>query len=274
MIEFGETLRKAREARGLSAKDIADRTHMMIQMVEELENENFSRIAAPIYGRGFVKLYCETVGIDPKPLVAEFMDIFNGNRPPTIRVREQPSTPPAHVTAAQLPAADRPTAAEPPAVTEQPRTDSGPAPSAPGPAFEREPVPEPSLETGLFGDTFRLEQETAKPLASSPAAAHPSASPVPRTPSRYAAPSPIEDCDRPSLMPSLPPAFWRILVLAAAATAILWALLAGARALYRATMTPSDGESAVRHGTTEAASGVEAAPAGRRPMDIPPLYID
>ena len=44
MIDFGNTLRQAREAKGLTLNDVADRTHMMVQMVEDLENERFGRI--------------------------------------------------------------------------------------------------------------------------------------------------------------------------------------------------------------------------------------
>ena len=62
-------------------------TRMIHQTIEDLENENFTRIAAPIYGRGFVKLYCEAVGLDPKPMVAEFMEIFSGNRELGIKER-------------------------------------------------------------------------------------------------------------------------------------------------------------------------------------------
>ena len=80
MIEFGKTLRLAREAKGYSVSQLAEATRMINQTIEDLENENFTRIAAPIYGRGFVKLYCEEVGLDPKPMIAEFMEIFNGNR--------------------------------------------------------------------------------------------------------------------------------------------------------------------------------------------------
>ena len=112
MIEFGETLRKAREAKGLSTSDIANKTHIMVQLVEALEREDFSRIVAPIYGRGFVKLYCETVGLDPKPLVAEFMEIYNGNRPPAHHAAAPvpprapaPVAAPAAVGAAETPAA-------------------------------------------------------------------------------------------------------------------------------------------------------------------------
>ena len=93
MIEFGRTLREAREAKGYTVAQLADATHLMHQIVEDLENENFSRIAAPIYGRGFVKLYCEAVGLDPKPLVAEYMAILNGERMATIHVRKPVAEP-------------------------------------------------------------------------------------------------------------------------------------------------------------------------------------
>ena len=76
MIEFGKTLRAAREAKGLTTGQVAEQTHMMVQTVEGLENEDFSKIVAPIYGRGFVKLYCEAVGLDPKPLVDAFTEIY------------------------------------------------------------------------------------------------------------------------------------------------------------------------------------------------------
>ena len=64
MIEFGKTLRAHREAKGLTTSEVAQKTHILVQQVEALEKEDFSKIAAPIYGRGFVKLYCEAVGIE------------------------------------------------------------------------------------------------------------------------------------------------------------------------------------------------------------------
>lgn len=80
MMEFGASLRKAREARGLTARQVADSTHILVQIVEDLEREDFSRIVAPIYGRGFVKLYCEAVGLDSSVYVSEFMALYNGER--------------------------------------------------------------------------------------------------------------------------------------------------------------------------------------------------
>ena len=151
MIEFGKTLRDAREAKGYTASQVADMTHLKTSVVEGLENEDFSMIAAPIYGRGFVKLYCEAVGLEAKPLVDEFMAIVNGDR--EVAIKERPisdETPP-----------DVPPSAE----------ESAPAPAAPAPEpdlFRQDPLPPP------------------KPVAPVPPAAAPGAE---RSFSRFAAPT-------------------------------------------------------------------------------------
>ena len=118
MIEFGKTLRTAREAKGLTPGQIAERTHMMIQVVEGLENENFSKIVAPIYGRGFVKLYCEAVGLEPKPLVDAFMEIYSGRGTSAAKSAPAPTATPAPNPAPVVettPEPARPIASEPPA---------------------------------------------------------------------------------------------------------------------------------------------------------------
>ena len=93
MSSFGETLRTAREAKGLTCSQVAAQTHMLVQIVEEMEREDFHRIPAPIYGRGFVRLFADCVGLDPVPLVREFMDIYEGRRTPAVSVREVPAAP-------------------------------------------------------------------------------------------------------------------------------------------------------------------------------------
>lgn len=285
MIEFGYTLRKAREAKGLTLKDIAQSTHVMEQMLADLENENFSKIAAPIYGRGFVKLYCEAVGIEAKPLVNEFMEIFNGNRPATIRMRE-----PADAPAPEP--ADKPIAEPTPEPVPEPAPAPAPEP-APAPVVE-EPVmtppqpPKPADDT-LFSFNYEPAAAATEPRRSydqpAPSPLPEPERPVTRGPSRYAAPMPIDDEPRrlPSFKINIPPAVWRLLVLAVGAFVILWLLLAGVRALYRATMTVPATERTETEVQTESrktppAKGGQptatqpAAP--RTPRTIAPLYID
>lgn len=206
---FGETLRAAREAKGLTTSQIASKTRMLVQIVEEMENEDFHRIAAPIYGRGFVKLYAECVDLDPLPLVKEFMDIYEGRRAPIVRTREVPmqaqpepapepppveTPPPVSVPFAPPPTpeptpepAPEPVPEPPPVAVPPPEPEPAPepppvmvpppapAPVAPPPA---QPTPEPVQETppvvrGL--ELFDRPQEPA-PAAPAPAAGQPPAS--------------------------------------------------------------------------------------------------
>lgn len=86
-MSFGEILRNARIQRGLSPSEVAEGTHMLVQIVEALEREDLKRIAAPIYGRGFVKLYAEFLELDHEPLIRDFMDLYDGGRVPSIRLK-------------------------------------------------------------------------------------------------------------------------------------------------------------------------------------------
>lgn len=147
MTSFGETLRIAREAKGLSCSQVAAKTRLLVQIVEEMEKEDFHRIAAPIYGRGFVRLFADCVGLDPVPLVKEFMDIYEGRRAPTVNIRPVPVAPdpePAPAAPQSAPAPEEPVINEVPPVLSPFAT----APSEPVAAPEPEPVaiPEPRPE--------------------------------------------------------------------------------------------------------------------------------
>ena len=134
MSYFGETIRKAREAKGMTTSQIAEKTHILVQIINAMEREDFSQIKAAIYGRGFVKLICECLDLDPKPLVAEFMDIYTGRRPPVVADFFQPKQPPP-----------APEPAKPaPAPAAEPVSSPEPAPAAIEPPIEPTPVAEPA----------------------------------------------------------------------------------------------------------------------------------
>jgi transcriptional regulator with XRE-family HTH domain len=92
-MALGEILKQARTDKGFSASEVAQNTRMKVQIVEDLEREDFHRIAATIYGRGFIKLYAEFVGLDPADLIDEYMSLSSGKQQ-SIVTRE---TPPAKV---------------------------------------------------------------------------------------------------------------------------------------------------------------------------------
>ena len=162
---FGETLRAAREAKGLTTSQIAAKTRMLVQIVEEMENEDFHRIAAPIYGRGFVKLYAECVDLDPLPLVKEFMDIYEGRRAPIVRTRDVPvQAPPPAPEPVPEPIPEPPPAPEP-------VPEPIPAPP-PAPEPEPEPIPEPPP----------APEPVPEPIPEPPPAPEPVPEPIPEPP--------------------------------------------------------------------------------------------
>jgi len=237
-MKFGETLRTAREAKGYTIAQVAEKTHMAPSSVQDLENENFTRIVAPIYGRGFVKLYCEAVGLDPKPLIEEFMAIFTGER--DTEIRERPTVKP-----------------------EEPATPAPAATPTPAPAAAPTPTPAPHAAEDLL-----LEQETIPPPI------RPSEPDVESKPlSRYA--TPIEDKDARQFR--VPSALPRIILLAVIAFALLAALFFSIRMLYRATSGEAapiveNAAADLQNRPLAPEKGPSAEP--RKQQKIPALYID
>lgn len=79
-MALGNILREARISRGFTESEVAERIKMNAQMIVDLETENYSRIAAPIYGKGYIRKYAEFLGINYIPLVEEFKITFgSGN---------------------------------------------------------------------------------------------------------------------------------------------------------------------------------------------------
>ena len=70
---LGLTLRAARERLHFSQSEVAEATRIKLNIIQDLENNDFSHIAAPLYGKGFIKLYAEHVGLDPEPLAREYV---------------------------------------------------------------------------------------------------------------------------------------------------------------------------------------------------------
>ncbi len=97
MSTLGETLREAREAKGATTSQAAASTRIKVQHIEAMERTDFSGIAAPAYAKGFIKLYAEYLGLDPDPLIQEYLDAHMTREQASLLPSEkldQPTTPP------------------------------------------------------------------------------------------------------------------------------------------------------------------------------------
>ena len=71
-MAFGEILKQKRLEHGWTREYVAERMNMRSCFIEMLETENLKRIVAPAYGRGYIRNYCRELGIDSKPLEADY----------------------------------------------------------------------------------------------------------------------------------------------------------------------------------------------------------
>jgi hypothetical protein len=106
-MAIGPILQSARLKKQLTESQVAEITRMKIQIVQDLEKDDFHRLAATIYGKGFIKLFAECVDLDPKPLIADYIRSVQGDNPSLItkgvdnpgpNIRPQPLPPPDTAT--------------------------------------------------------------------------------------------------------------------------------------------------------------------------------
>jgi len=76
MSDLGTRLRQAREARGVSLREIATTTKISVAALEALERDDYSRLPGGIFSRAFVRAYALAVGLDPEATVTEFLVEF------------------------------------------------------------------------------------------------------------------------------------------------------------------------------------------------------
>ena len=72
MGTFGQTLRQAREDLGASLAEAERETRISRRYLEALEQENEAALPAAVYTRGFIKIYCQYLGLNPEGMVDLF----------------------------------------------------------------------------------------------------------------------------------------------------------------------------------------------------------
>src|SRR5690606_27643296 len=79
---IGETLRATREFRRASIEYAAELLRIEPRFLAALEEERFDAIGPPVFVKGYLKHYCELLGIDPRPLLDELRQRLAGDEPP------------------------------------------------------------------------------------------------------------------------------------------------------------------------------------------------
>lgn len=135
MESIGQTLKSARERKRASLSYVAAQTRIKLQYLELMERDEFARMPAPAYAKGFLRMYADFLGLNAPLLVQQYLDVHVGQRTPrmssTFSVPERPAAPVTTRTPRREPA---PSAA--------PRVEPQPAPALI--AAEPEPAAPPN----------------------------------------------------------------------------------------------------------------------------------
>jgi cytoskeleton protein RodZ len=74
-LSIGEQLRRERELRGISLREIADSTKIGKRFLEAIERNDLSILPAPVFTRGFVREYARYLGLDADEMVDRYMEL-------------------------------------------------------------------------------------------------------------------------------------------------------------------------------------------------------
>lgn len=68
----GKLLRSAREARGLTALQVAGKLRLDVKHIEALERDEFTTLAAPVFARGYLRSYARFLELSPDTFVRSY----------------------------------------------------------------------------------------------------------------------------------------------------------------------------------------------------------
>jgi flagellar biosynthesis protein FlhG len=80
----GPLLRQVREALGIELREIAERTKIGMAYLDALESEQFGKLPATVYVRGFLGEYARILGLDGRRVVETYLERYRAARGATV----------------------------------------------------------------------------------------------------------------------------------------------------------------------------------------------
>src|SRR5580658_6584902 len=85
---FGERLKRERELREVSLKEVTAGTRIGPRFLEALENEEWEKLPGGVFNRGFVRAIARYLGLDEEALLGEY-DLAYGTQVPPAEVHPE-----------------------------------------------------------------------------------------------------------------------------------------------------------------------------------------
>ncbi|MBI4465090.1 MAG: helix-turn-helix domain-containing protein [Acidobacteria bacterium] len=80
MGSLGESLRREREARGISLEEISRQTKIGVRLLRTIEDEQFDRLPGGIFNKSFVRQYARYVGLDEEVAIQQYLQVLGAQR--------------------------------------------------------------------------------------------------------------------------------------------------------------------------------------------------
>ena len=72
-MSFGDEIRRERELREISLREVAQATKINLRYLEAMERNDFSYLPGGLFNRSFVRAYCQHIGVDPEAMVNAYL---------------------------------------------------------------------------------------------------------------------------------------------------------------------------------------------------------
>jgi cytoskeletal protein RodZ len=79
MVSLGEELKRERELREISLREISEATKISIRILEAIERNNFQALPGGIFNRNFLRAYAEFIGLDSENVVRKYHQQFDSS---------------------------------------------------------------------------------------------------------------------------------------------------------------------------------------------------
>ena len=164
MPAVGAYLRELRERQGVSLDEISRSTRVLHHYLEALESDNLASLPAPVFAKGFIRAYCQALGVAPDEALAMYDQKVGQSRAPASLVppprTAQPSRPAPPRPVAPARSVPAPTPVVPPPIP----AHGIPAPAPPVSAPEPAPVAEHVAAPGHFPAPAHFPRPTPVPV--------------------------------------------------------------------------------------------------------------
>lgn len=73
MANFGETLKRERELRKISLREVSEATKIGLRYLEAMEDNRLEQLPGGVFNKGFIRAYAKFIGLDPETILNVYL---------------------------------------------------------------------------------------------------------------------------------------------------------------------------------------------------------